>query len=145
MIRHHVRFCNKGRGFLLFVAESAHTLEGRHLIPFLITLLVCQLLGEVTVIAFGLPLPGPVVGMAVLFLWLTVAGKTTGNFEILSNQLLSHLSLLFVPAGVGVMLHAELLGEELVPIAVALVVSTLITLALTGWIMNKLGPETRDS
>jgi holin-like protein len=115
------------------------------LIPFLITLLVCQLIGEVTVIAFGLPLPGPVVGMAVLFLWLTVAGKTTGNFEILSNQLLSHLSLLFVPAGVGVMLHAELLGEELVPIAVALIVSTLITLALTGWIMNKLGTETRDS
>jgi holin-like protein len=115
------------------------------LIPFLITLLVCQLIGEVAVITFVLPLPGPVVGMAVLFLWLAVAGTTTGNFEVLSNQLLSHLSLLFVPAGVGVMLHAELLGEELVPIAIALVVSTLLTLALTAWIMNKLGAEPRDS
>jgi holin-like protein len=115
------------------------------LIPFLITLLVCQLIGEITVMTFGLPLPGPVVGMAVLFSWLAVAGKRTGNFALLSNQLLSHLSLLFVPAGVGVMLHAELLGEELVPIAVALVVSTLATLALTAWIMNKLGAEHGES
>lgn len=111
------------------------------LIPFLITLLVCQLIGEITVMSFGLSLPGPVIGMAVLFSWLFLTGKSTENFELLSNQLLSHLSLLFVPAGVGVMLHAELLESELVPIIVALVISTLITLALTAWIMNKLGSE----
>lgn len=115
------------------------------MIPFLITLLVCQLIGEITVMTFGLPLPGPVVGMAVLFLWLVVAGKGRGDVERLSSQLLSHLSLLFVPAGVGVMLHAELLGEELVPIAVALVVSTLVTLAVTAWIMNRLGAEHGES
>lgn len=116
-------------------------LEVMLLIPFLITLLVCQLIGEITVMTFGLSLPGPVIGMAVLFLWLIVTGKSPDNFESLSNQLLAHLSLLFVPAGVGVMLHAELLEAELVPIILALVVSTLITLALTAWIMNKLGSE----
>ena len=119
--------------------------EVTRLVPFLITLLVCQLIGEITVMTLGLPLPGPVVGMVVLFLWLFVAGKRNDNVQRLSSQLLSHLSLLFVPAGVGVMLHAELLGEELVPIAVALVVSTLVTLAVTAWIMNKLGAEHGES
>jgi holin-like protein len=50
--------------------------------------------------------------------------------------LLSNLSLLFVPAGVGVMTHAKLLGRELVPITVSLVVSTLLTIAVTALVMK---------
>jgi len=54
------------------------------------------------------------------------------------DPLLGNLSLLFVPAGVGVMLHAGLLGREWLPLAVALVLSTLITVAVTGLVMARL-------
>jgi len=93
--------------------------------------------GEVIVIASGAPLPGPVIGMALLFIGLLVKGSVPPTLGELSNGLLCHLSLLFVPAGVGVMLHAELLGNEILPIAVSLVISTLVTLVITAWIMQR--------
>ena len=108
------------------------------MLPFFTLLLVCQLVGEVIVVATGVPLPGPVMGMAILFILLVVRGQVSPSLGKLSSGLLSHLSLLFVPAGVGVMLHADLLEAELLPIVVSLVVSTLITLVVTGWIMQKL-------
>ena len=61
--------------------------------------------GEIAVIAFGLPIPGPVVGMALLFVSLIVRGSVTEELGSTANGLLRHLSLLFVPAGVGVMAH----------------------------------------
>ena len=54
------------------------------------------------------------------------------------DGLLRHLSLLFVPAGVGVMLHFKLLGDDWLAVAGALVVSTLATIVVTGWVMAKL-------
>jgi holin-like protein len=51
------------------------------------------------------------------------------------NGILSHLSLLFVPAGVGVILHIAMLRDEWLPIAIALVVSTALTLVVTGLVM----------
>ncbi len=111
------------------------------MIGFLIVLLLCQLAGEVIVVASGVPLPGPVIGMAILFAGLVIKGGASPAMDELAGGLLSNLSLLFVPAGVGVMLHAELLGEELLPIALSLVVSTLVTLVVTGWIMQKLARD----
>jgi holin-like protein len=62
-----------------------------------------------------------------------------------ADSLLTHLSLLFVPAGVGVMLHASLIGSELVPISVSLVASTILTIAVTGismaWLGRRPAPE----
>ena len=103
-----------------------------------ILLLVCQLVGEVIVAASGVPLPGPVVGMALLFIGLLVQGEIPAALERMAGGLLSNLSLLFIPAGVGVMLHAELVGAEFLPIIISLVVSTLITIVVTGWVMQKL-------
>ena len=110
------------------------------MLPFFTLLLTCQLAGEVIVVASGVPLPGPVVGMAILFCLLLLRGNVAPSLEKLSTGLLSHLSLLFVPAGVGVMLHADLLGAEMLPIAVSLVASTLITLLVTARIMQRLSP-----
>ena len=56
----------------------------------------------------------------------------------MGDALLSHLSLLFVPAGVGVMLHAELIGAELLPIAGAVILGTMLTIVVTAWIMQLL-------
>ena len=61
--------------------------------------------------------------MALLFIGLLVRGGIAEGLGSVGDGLISNLSLLFVPAGVGVMQHAKLIGSELVPISVALVVS----------------------
>jgi holin-like protein len=104
----------------------------------LTVLLVCQLVGEITVVALRLPVPGPVVGMALLFAALIVRGAVADQLRDTANGLLRHLSLLFVPAGVGVMAHLGRLTEEWLPITVSLVFSTLLTIAVTAIVMRAL-------
>lgn len=104
-----------------------------------ITLLLCyQLVGEVLVAALGLPLPGPVLGMLLLLVTLVLRRATADLVEAPAEGLLGHLSLLFVPAGVGVMVHGQRLGGEWLPILVALVVSTLLTLLAVALTMRLL-------
>ncbi|MBX2806824.1 MAG: CidA/LrgA family protein [Hyphomicrobiales bacterium] len=105
-------------------------------------ILCCQLAGELIVTASGLPIPGPVCGMALMFTGLIVRGGVPDNLGMASDALLSNLSLLFIPAGVGVMLHLQLMSNEALPITVALVLSTLITIAVTAAMMQWLGRRT---
>ncbi len=101
-------------------------------------LLVYQLLGEVVALAFGLPVPGPVIGFAALFATLVARGAVNEELRETANGLLAHLSLLFVPAGVGVMAHLTRLRDEWLPIVAALVVSTAVTIAVTALVMRGL-------
>ncbi len=103
-------------------------------------LLVYQLIGELTVHLLGLPVPGPVVGMALLFLTLVVRKGVGEEMERTASGLLSHLSLLFVPAGVGVMIHLQLIQQEWMAISAALVISTVVTIAVTALVMRWLAP-----
>lgn len=103
-------------------------------------LLVCQLVGETLVALFALPVPGPVLGMVLLFLGLLVRRQVTQNgvpeaLQTASTGLLSHLSLLFVPAGVGVMLHLALIEDAWFALSTALVASTLIAIAVSALVM----------
>lgn len=98
------------------------------LVP-LAVLLVCQLAGEALVRLTGLPLPGPVVGLVLLFVALSVRGRIHDDLARVANGLLAHLSLLFVPAGVGVILHLARIEAEWPAILVALVASTWLALA----------------
>ncbi|MEM1346711.1 MAG: CidA/LrgA family protein [Pseudomonadota bacterium] len=107
---------------------------------YLTLILGCQLAGEALVVALGLPLPGPVAGMALLFTGLVLRGLPKALAET-ADTLLAHLALLFVPAGVGVMLHFDLLAADWPAIAVALVVSTAATVVVTGLIMRWLGGD----
>ena len=68
----------------------------------LTTLLVFQLAGEAVVLALGLPVPGPVIGMALRFAALAIRGALSDALRDTAQGLLAHLSVLFVPAGVGV-------------------------------------------
>ena len=104
----------------------------------LAVLLLCQLMGELTVLALELPVPGPVVGMAILFFGLMMRRNIPGALAQTANGLLAQLSLLFVPAGVGVMTHLTLLGKQWFPLGVSLIVSTLLTIAVTGLLMQRL-------
>lgn len=108
------------------------------MLPSLTILLLCQLAGEVIARLLKLPIPGPVVGMMLLFAGLVIRRGIPENLEKTSTTLLSHLSLLFIPAGVGVTVHLKLLADEWLPIVVALIVSTVVTLAVTGLVMQVL-------
>ena len=95
-------------------------------------LLVFQLAGEVISQLLGLPVPGPVLGMALLFAAMGAVPALAQRMRDTANALLQHLSLLFVPAGVGVMLHAQRVAAEWVAIVAAVVVGTAITLVVTA-------------
>lgn len=99
-------------------------------------LLVYQLVGEVTVRLLAVPIPGPVLGMVMLFLTLMIRGRTPEPLRDASSALLSHLSLLFVPAGVGMMAHFGRIADEWLPITLALFFSTVITMVATAGIMQ---------
>lgn len=105
---------------------------------FIALLLLCQLIGEALVVWSGLLVPGPVLGMAIMFVGLMVRGGVPKGLGRVVDGLLAHLSLLFVPAGVGVMLHIAMLREEWLAISLALVFSTVLTIAVTGLLMTVL-------
>jgi putative effector of murein hydrolase LrgA (UPF0299 family) len=107
-----------------------------------VVLLTCQLVGEVVARLLHLPLPGPVLGMVILFCALLLRGSVPADLSAVTGELLANLSLLFVPAGVGVMLHAGLLAQNWLPLAVALAASAAITLAVTGLLMRFVGGGT---
>ena len=98
---------------------------------------LCQLLGEFLCRLFALPVPGPVIGMGLLFLFLLLRNgqgqdaipKPLGG---VSDQLLGHLSLLFVPATVGMMRNFDLLEANALMLGLSLVVSTAVAMAVTA-------------
>jgi putative effector of murein hydrolase LrgA (UPF0299 family) len=106
------------------------------MIPGAALILLCQLLGEALVHGTGWPLPGPVLGMVFLLLLLLgndlLADPVDTRFVTgPADGLLVNLAFLFVPAGVGVVNRLDVLAAHWLGLAVALVVSTLIGLAVT--------------
>lgn len=101
-------------------------------------LLLFQLVGEAIVYTLHLPVPGPVVGMLLLFATLMVRGSLPSTLKDTAQGLLKQLNLLFVPAGVGVMAHFALIRAEWFAMFITLVSSTLITIAVTALTMNAL-------
>ncbi|MEP3474686.1 MAG: CidA/LrgA family protein [Hyphomicrobiales bacterium] len=107
-------------------------------------ILCCQLAGEFTVKATGITAPGPVIGMLFLLVILLLKGSVQNELETTANSLLNNLSLLFVPAGVGLMLHFQLIGKEWLPITISLIISTILTIAITGLMMVWLSNDNSD-
>ena len=101
-------------------------------------LLGCQLLGEILVRALMLPLPGPVAGMGLLFLYLVTYGRGRAEAERVppavgevADALLRNLSLLFIPAAVGVVQYLGLLRQYGWPIAISIIASTILAMLAT--------------
>jgi holin-like protein len=103
-------------------------------------ILLCQLAGEVIVRGLVLPMPGPVIGLVFLLLLLLARdrfaalrrGPLQGDgVESASRGLLANLSLLFVPAGVGVVQKLDLIAEHGIAIAAVLAISVVVTLLVT--------------
>ncbi|MDY0211642.1 MAG: CidA/LrgA family protein, partial [Desulfuromonadaceae bacterium] len=96
-------------------------------------LLGLQLVGELITYVLKLPLPGSVVGMLLLLAGLRGGILRVDWVKEAAELLLRNLSLLFVPAGVGVMVYAGLIAQHWLPLTLAASFSTLAVLAATGW------------
>nr|WP_314435414.1 CidA/LrgA family protein [uncultured Brevundimonas sp.] len=111
-------------------------------------LLVCQLLGEAIHRLTGLPLPGAVIGMMLLGGWLALVRKERPTLEAVTGWLTAHLSIMFVPAAVGLIDEGAVLSRYGVGIAVATVISVLLTLCVTGlvfrWAVRRFGPAQEE-
>lgn len=102
----------------------------------LTTLLLFQLIGEVFARALNLSVPGPVIGMLLLFFTLWWRGGPGQELRETGQTLLQHLSLLFVPAGTGIMVHLHRVADEWQALALSLLVSTTAALAVTALVMK---------
>ena len=99
-------------------------------------LIACQLVGELIVYGLDIPVPGAVVGMVLLLIGLIVRGEVGSGLRSTAEGLLSILPLMLVPAGVGLMVHFQLIAAEWVAILAALVVSTFVTLLLVTLLLK---------
>ncbi len=111
----------------------------------LTVLLLFQLAGEVLVRAIGLPVPGPVIGMGLFFLFLLLRGGPSEAMRKTAGGLLQHLSLLFVPAGTGIVLYGDRIAAEWLPLLVALFLSTFLAIAVTALALAALTRRRRNT
>ena len=100
-------------------------------------LLLCQSAGEAIVRLAELTLPGPVLGMLFLLAALNFAA-VRGPVQAMAEVLLAHLSLLFAPAGVGVMTHLALISQYGLRMLLVIVLSTLVGMAVTALVFRAL-------
>ena len=104
-------------------------------------LLIFQLAGEVVARGLALPIPGPVLGMLFLFIALMLRQGPDKELQTTSQNLLQHLSLLFVPAGTGIMVHLHRVADEWLPLLLSLLISTAVTLVVTALVMKACQPR----
>ncbi len=107
-------------------------------------LLLCQAVGEALVHAAGWPLPGPVVGL-ILLLGLLPFEPLRRPVAAAADLLLAHLSLLFVPVGVGVIAYLDLVTRHGWQLLLTIVLSTWIGLAVTATVLRVLLPAQGDA
>lgn len=111
----------------------------------LTVLLIFQLAGEVVSRRFALPVPGPVIGLVFFFAALAIYGEIPRTLRESTIKLFEHLPLFYVPAGVGIMVHLSGLSAEFLPIAVAIVVSTVLAIIATAltmqWLIKFVEPD----
>ncbi len=111
----------------------------------LIILLSFQGAGEILSRLFALPVPGPVIGLVLLLVFLIRRGKIDAPIDIVAAALTKHLGLLFVPAAVGVVMFWPQLKAHFWAISISLIVSVTATIAVSAavlrfWPGGKAGP-----
>lgn len=102
----------------------------------ILALLLCQLAGETAILSVRafypeIAFPGPVVGMALMFVLLVWRKGPDAGLDATSGAILRNLSLLFVPAAVGIVQYGPVLREFGIALALALIASTILTLLVT--------------
>ena len=115
-------------------------------------ILFYQLIGEFTQKFLELSIPGPVIGLLLLLFTLLLLKKVKFKVNILTKDLfnsaetlLDYLPLLFIPVGVGVVMHLSFLEDNLVSVLLVIILGTLLTLGITGFIMEKILTKTKSN
>jgi len=110
----------------------------------LVQLFLFQALGELLSKLLLPMIPGPVLGLICLLTMLVIRGRTPEHIELVSQGILQHLGLLFIPASVGVVLYLPLLAANAWAIGCALLVSVVATLGVTAWTLKQLGRHSTE-
>lgn len=100
-------------------------------------LLLCQTVGEALRLSLGLPLPASILGLLILLGWLALRPKDRPELAAVSAWLTAHLSVLFIPAAVGIMQQAEVFTRYGLGLLTALVTSTLLTMIVTALVFRR--------
>ncbi|MGB0794445.1 MAG: CidA/LrgA family protein [Candidatus Puniceispirillaceae bacterium] len=116
------------------------------------TIFMFQLVGEAIQKYFGLAIPGPVIGLVLMLIALLASKHRTrrpiaglrDNLITVAETLLGHLSLLFVPIGVGVILHLHLLETQLLRVLGVIIFGTIATMIFTAFIFSAFGSTEND-
>ena len=101
-------------------------------------LVFCQLLGTALNHLFLPVLPGPIIGLVLLLIYLMMRGEVTEPLSLAANSLLRYLPLLLVPPAVGVMVYANEIAKDFWAIVGSLVISVLVSIVFAGWLMQRL-------
>jgi holin-like protein len=109
-----------------------------------LVLLACQVIGELLHAVTGLPLSGPIIGMVLLLCVMLLRRGPSAALRGSAETLLGYLSLLFVPAAVGIMPYLSLLRTQWLPIMVALLVSSVLGMASAALIVQALNRRERS-
>lgn len=105
----------------------------------LVFILLFQGLGEIISKVLALPIPGPVVGLVALLIFLLIRKEIDPDLDLVASAFAQHLGLLFIPAAVGVVMFVPLLASHGAKIAFILVFSVGVTVALTSYVLRKFG------
>ncbi|AQZ94454.1 CidA/LrgA family protein [Halopseudomonas phragmitis] len=101
-------------------------------------LILFQLLGTGLNALFLPFLPGPIIGMALLVVYLCVRGGVSDSLDLAASGLLKYLPLILVPPAVGVMAYGAEIAADAWAIAITLGLSFILSLPLCGWLMQRL-------
>lgn len=105
-------------------------------------ILLCQLCGEAAHRLLGVPIPGPVLGMLLLLGWLAATRRTTPALDRVAAFLTGNLALLFLPPAVGLIEQGAILRHHAVAIVAAIIVSTLMTAAVSAAVFRAVAART---
>ena len=110
----------------------------------LLMLVLCYLAGEVLVLTFDLPFPGALAGLLFLLLLLLLKKQVPPALHNGAKPLLTHMTMLFVPAVTAVVLFVEDIQHHWLGLSLAIGVSTLAALALSAWVSQRIFTRTRE-
>ncbi len=114
------------------------------MIPGLVQILLWQGVGEL-ISHFFLPvLPGPVLGLIFLLVFLMIKGQVNQSLALVSDAFSQHLGVLFVPAAVGVILFLPQLKTHAVAVISALLISVVLTITTTALVLRFLAKKDAD-
>ncbi len=111
----------------------------------LVKIFLFQALGEL-VSNFAIPfIPGPVIGLVLLLVFLLVAQRLPSDIDSVGSHLLQHLGLLFIPASVGVLLYLPILKANAWAVVGTLLISVIATIAVTGGLLKLIAGDKGES